>query len=211
MRVLLLEDNPDDAELLVFELTRAGFEPEWTLVDDEAGLRAGLAEGTDVVLADYNLPGFGAIHALRVINTLPDPPPVIVVSGALSEDSCVEAVRRGAVDYLLKDRLARLGPAVEHALAQRRLDHARRHAEAQSQQHEQRFRAAFDHAPVGMAVTDLAGRVLQVNQELSRMTGLRPADFLPDTICDDDRPVFEDRLNRLVAGEADKVTKELRL
>jgi PAS domain S-box-containing protein len=108
------------------------------------------------------------------------------------------------VDYLLKDRLSRLGPAVQHALSQRRLAADQRRAELT-------FRAAFDHAPVGMAVTDLAGRVLQVNQELSRMTGLRPADFLPDTVCEDDRPVFEDRLKRLVAGEADKVTKELRL
>jgi signal transduction histidine kinase/CheY-like chemotaxis protein len=204
MRVLLLEDNPDDAELLVFELTRAGFEPEWTLVDDEAGLRTGLAEGTDVVLADYNLPGFGAIHALRVINTLPDPPPVIVVSGALSEDSCVEAVRRGAVDYLLKDRLARLGPAVEHALAQRRLDHARRRAEAQSHEHERRFRAAFDHAPVGMAVTSGDGAVIEANAALLEMTGQGLDDLrghpLTDVVLAEDRPLITEYIDLLYAG-----------
>jgi PAS domain S-box-containing protein len=204
MRVLLLEDNPDDAELLVYELTRAGFEPEWTLVDDEAGLRAGLAEGTDVVLADYNLPGFGAIHALRVIITLPDPPPVIVVSGALSEDSCVEAVRRGAVDYLLKDRLARLGPAVEHALAQRRLDHARRRAEAQSREHERRFRAAFDHAPVGMVVTSGDGAVIEANAALLEMTGQALDELrghsLTDVVLAEDRPLITEYVELLYAG-----------
>jgi signal transduction histidine kinase len=204
MKVLLLEDNMDDAELLVFELTRAGFVPEWTLVDDEPGLRAGLAEGADIVLADYNMPGFGAIHALRVINNEPDPPPVIVVSGALSEDSCVEALRRGAVDYLLKDRLARLGPAVEHALAQRRLDHARRRAEAQSTEHERRFRAAFDHAPVGMAVTSVDGAVLEANAALLEMTGLDLDDLrrgpLTEVVLAEDHPVLAEYLESLHAG-----------
>jgi PAS domain S-box-containing protein len=204
MKVLLLEDDSADAELLVFELSRAGFAPEWTRVDDEPGLRAGLAEGPEIVIADYNLPGFGAIHALRVINTLPEPPPVIVVSGALSEDACVEALRRGAVDYLLKDRLARLGPAVEHALAQRRLDHARRRAEAQSHEHERRFRAAFDHAPVGMAVTSVDGAVIEANAALLEMTGHGADELrgrpLTEVVLAEDRPVLADYVESLYAG-----------
>jgi PAS domain S-box-containing protein len=207
MRILLLEDNPDDAEMLVFELRRAGFEAACRRVDGREEFRAALEppDGPpDVILADYSLPQFNALEALEMLHAAAHDIPVIVVSGAPSEEACVDALRHGAVDYLLKDRLSRLGPAVQHALSQRRLAADQRRAELT-------FRAAFDHAPVGMAVTDLAGRVLQVNQELSRMTGLRPADFLPDTVCEDDRPVFEDRLKRLVAGEADKVTKELRL
>jgi PAS domain S-box-containing protein len=207
MRILLLEDNPDDAEMLVFELRRAGFEATCRRVDGREEFRAALEppDGPpDVILADYSLPQFNALEALEMLHAAAHDIPVIVVSGAPSEEACVDALRHGAVDYLLKDRLSRLGPAVQHALSQRRLAADQRRAELT-------FRAAFDHAPVGMAVTDLAGRVLQVNQELSRMTGLRPADFLPDTVCEDDRPVFEDRLKRLVAGEADKVTKELRL
>lgn len=204
MRALLLEDNPDDAELLVFELKRAGFDPEWSRVDDEPGLVAGLGQSPDIVLADYNLPGFGALQALRLIGALPDPPPVIVVSGAMSEDACVEALRRGAVDYLLKDRLARLGPAVEHALAQRRLDHARRHAEAQSQQHERRFRAAFDHAPVGMAVTAADGEVIEANTALLEMAGLSMAEVrgrpFDELVLPEDRPVLAEYIKLLGEG-----------
>jgi PAS domain S-box-containing protein len=214
MKVLLLEDNPDDAELLVFELNRAGFAPEWTRVDDEKGLRVGLVEAPEIVIADYNMPGFGAIHALRVINTLPDPPPVIVVSGALSEDSCVEALRRGAVDYLLKDRLARLGPAVEHALAQRRLDHARRRAEALSHEHERRFRAAFDHAPVGMAVTAGAGAVLEANAALLEMTGQGLDDLrgqpLTDVVLAEDRAVLTEYVESLHTGGTGERRREVR-
>jgi PAS domain S-box-containing protein len=204
MRALLLEDNPDDAELLVFELKRAGFAPEWSRVDDEPGLVGGLDQCPDIVLADYNLPGFGALQALRVIGARPDPPPVIVVSGAMSEDACVEALRRGAVDYLLKDRLARLGPAVEHALAQRRLDHARRRAEAQSQEHERRFRAAFDHAPVGMAVTTPDGAVIEANAALLDMALLSAAEVrgrpLEEFVLPEDRPVLAEYVKLLGEG-----------
>ncbi len=226
MRALLLEDNPDDAELLVFELKRAGFDPDWSRVDDEPGLIDGLDQRPDIVLADYNLPGFGALQALRVIGKRNDAPPVIVVSGAMSEDACVEALRRGAVDYLLKDRLARLGPAVEHALAQRRLDHARRRAEAQSQEHERRFRAAFDHAPVGMAVTAPDGAVIEANAALLEMAGVtmaevrgRPPDEL---VLPEDRPMLAGYVKLLYDGgdgerrsrprtKADRPVREIRL
>jgi PAS domain S-box-containing protein len=226
MRALLLEDNPDDAELLVFELKRAGFDPEWSRVDDEPGLVDGLRQSPDIVLADYSMPGFGALQALRVIGTLPDPPPVIVVSGAMSEDACVEALRRGAVDYLLKDRLARLGPAVEHALAQRRLDHARRRAEAQSQEHERRFRAAFDHAPVGMAVTTPDGTVIEANTALLEMAGVTMADVrgrpLDELVLPEDRSELAGYLKLLFEGgdgerrsrprtKADRPVREVRL
>ncbi|WP_432985744.1 ATP-binding protein [Dactylosporangium sp. CA-233914] len=207
MRILLLEDNADDAELLVLELRRAGFASACRRVDGRDEFRAALkaAEGPpDVILADYSLPQFNALEALEMLRTAGYDIPVIVVSGALSEEACVDALRHGAVDYLLKDRLSRLASAIEHALSQRRLRAERHRAEMT-------FRAAFDHAPVGMAVTDLTGRVLQVNQELTRMTGLGPSDFLPAMICDDDRPVVQERLKRLVAGEADRVTRELRL
>jgi PAS domain S-box-containing protein len=226
VRALLVEDNPDDAELLVFELKRAGFDPDWSRVDDEPGLVDGLRQRPDIVLADYNLPGFGALQALRVIGGLPDAPPVIVVSGAMSEDACVEALRRGAVDYLLKDRLARLGPAVEHALAQRRLDHARRRAEAQSQEHERRFRAAFDHAPVGMAVTAADGAVIEANAALLEMAGVTMAEVrgrsLDELVLEEDRPVLAEYIRLLHGGgdgerrsrprtKADRPVREIRL
>ncbi|GAA3448309.1 ATP-binding response regulator [Dactylosporangium matsuzakiense] len=204
-RVLLVEDDVADAELLTLELSRAGLTLECSRVDTRDGFRAALAGGPpDVILADCSLPQFSALEALEELTAAGLDIPVIVVSGAPSEEACVGALRQGAVDYLLKDRLSRLGPAVEHALAQRRLL-------AERQRAEQTLRAAFDHAPVGMAVTDLAGRVLQVNQALAGMTGLEPAAFLPDMIYADDRPLVEERLKRLVAGEADTVTKELRL
>ncbi len=207
MRILLLEDSPDDAEMLVFELRRAGFVPEWRRVESGEDFQAALddpAGRPEVILADYSLPQFNALEALHMLRIGGYDIPAIVVSGAMSEESCVDALRHGAVDYLLKDRLSRLGSAVQHALSQQRLAADQRRAE-------ETFRAAFDHAPVGMAVTDLDGRVLQVNQELARMTGLQPAQLLPDMVVEEDRAIVADTMKRLVAGEAEKVSKELRL
>ncbi len=204
LSVLLLEDNPDDAELLVFELRRAGFAPDWRRVDSRAAFLEALKCGPQVVLADYSVPQFGALEALHVLRTAHQEIPAIVVSGAMSEEACVDALRHGAVDYLLKDRLTRLGAAVEHALAQQGLIVA-------SREHEQRFRTAFDHAPIGMAVSDLDGRVVEVNQALFQMTGLTPDSAFTDIIGGDDRPTVTDHVKRLAVGDHQLGSFEVRL
>jgi PAS domain S-box-containing protein len=204
LSVLLLEDNPDDAELLVLELRRAGFAPSWRRVDSRADFVDALGARPEIVLVDYSVPQFGALEALHLLRAEYRDIPAIVVSGAMSEKACVDALRHGAFDYLLKDRLGRLGSAVEHALAQQGLI-------AASREHEQRFRAAFDHAPIGMAVTDLAGCVVEVNQALAQMTGLVPGGAITDIIADDDRPMVTDHVKRLVAGDHPLGSFEVRL
>lgn len=121
LRVLILEDRPADAELVAHELDHAGFAPAWTRVDTEAAFREALADPIDLILADYHVPGFGATRALEVLAALGLNIPVIIVSGTIGEDLAVAALHAGAADYLMKDRLARLGPAVTHALEARRL------------------------------------------------------------------------------------------
>ena len=121
LRVLVLEDRADDAELTVHELRRAGYAPDWVRVDDEAGFRAALSPDLDLVLADYHQPGFDALRALRIMLAQHLDIPFIIVSGAIGEETAVAAVREGAADYILKDRLARLGTAVDNALEQKAL------------------------------------------------------------------------------------------
>jgi len=123
LRVLVLEDQPLDAELAVTELCRAGFEPEWRRVDTEEEYLSSLDESWDLILADYRLPQFDALRALDLLQERELGIPLIVMTGALGDGAAAECMRHGAVDYFLKDRLARLGPAVTHALErQRRLD-----------------------------------------------------------------------------------------
>jgi diguanylate cyclase (GGDEF)-like protein/PAS domain S-box-containing protein len=121
LRLLLLEDKESDAELTLHELSQAGYEPHWVRVEDEAGFRANLRPDLDLVLADYHQPQFDALLALRIMRQLRLDIPFIIVSGAIGEEVAVAAVREGAADYVLKDRLGRLGTAVQNALEQRQL------------------------------------------------------------------------------------------
>jgi len=171
LRVLILEDNPLDAELLATELEIAGFTPECVMTDGAEGFRAGLLAAPDIVLADYQLPQFDAIAALAMaVETAPDIP-VIVVSGAMSEETCVQCLRLGAVDYLLKDRLTRLGPAVRHALARRQMESARREAEQAAQDAAVTMQRLVDASPALIYLTDEQGRFLLVNSAFEGACG----------------------------------------
>ena len=119
-RVLLVEDSPLDAELVVRELRRGQLDCHVVRVDSEAALRERLSSARhDVILADYNLPGFTGLDALRIARELAPEIPFIFVSGSLGEERAVEALREGAVDYIVKDRPVRLAAAVERALRER--------------------------------------------------------------------------------------------
>lgn len=128
VRVLFVEDRVSDVELMLWEL-RNRFEPDWRVVEREADYLAALDPGIDVILADYTLPDFGALRALELLQESGLDIPFIVVTGSISEDVAVECMRSGAADYLLKDRLTRLCPAVSQAIEQTRLRQARQRAE----------------------------------------------------------------------------------
>jgi PAS domain S-box-containing protein len=140
LRVLFLEDQPSDAELLLRELRRAGYEPQWKRVFAEKDFLEALEADYDIILSDYSMPQFDGIHALRLLRERGSQIPFILVSGTMGEETAVAAMKEGATDYLLKDRLARLGPAVGHALEQSRLWKERERAEEALRESEERFR-----------------------------------------------------------------------
>jgi PAS domain S-box-containing protein len=129
LSVLIVEDNPSDSCLLVHALREAGFDPACQRVDTEADYLARLDEGPDVILCDFNLPQFSALEALALLRGRQLDIPFIVVSGSIGEDIAVNAIQQGATDYLLKDRLGRLGQAVARALDQKRLRERNREAD----------------------------------------------------------------------------------
>jgi signal transduction histidine kinase len=129
LRLLILEDREADAELILHELRQADFDPVWQRVEDEEGFLTALGSSPDLVCADYNLPQFDAPRALALLQERGLDVPFIIVSGSIGEELAVAAVRQGAADYLLKDRLARLGPAVRQALEQKRLRDDKRQME----------------------------------------------------------------------------------
>jgi starch phosphorylase len=116
LRVLLVEDNPLDADLIVHELRRSGFDPLWQRVETESAYLAQLETAPDIVLADYALPQFSAARALQLLQERRSEIPFLVVSGTIGEEAAVTMMKHGATDYVLKDRVARLGSVVVRAL-----------------------------------------------------------------------------------------------
>ncbi len=114
--VLILEDRREDFEIAAHALRRAGCDARCQRVETEEEFRTQLLAAPDVILSDYVLPGFDALGALKMLQESGLDIPFIVLTGAVSEGTVVECMKRGASDYLLKDRLTRLGPAVTPGL-----------------------------------------------------------------------------------------------
>lgn len=129
-RLLIIEDLPDDVELLLHSLRRAGLTPDYRVVDTAAGIEEALrSQSWDVVLADYNVPGTDFATILRLSKAADPDRPVIIVSGSIGEEAAVELMRNGVADLVLKNNMARLGPAIMRELAASRQQQARRDAD----------------------------------------------------------------------------------
>jgi signal transduction histidine kinase/DNA-binding response OmpR family regulator len=119
LRVLILEDSPTEAELLAQHLREAGYEPDWQRVETETDYVNHLDPSLDLVLVDYTLPDMSAPRALQYLRARGWDVPAVVVTGTVSDEAALDCLRLGATDYVLKDRLARLGAAVRSAIEQR--------------------------------------------------------------------------------------------
>lgn len=163
LQVLILEDQPADAELMLYELRRAGFAPECQVVETESRYLAHLNPPPDLILADYSLPQFDARRALRLLKERGLDIPFIVITGVLSDEVAAECVKEGATDYLLKDRLARLGQSVKQALERQRLREEKREADRALEGSEERGASFVENAPDHFVVLDLQGRLQYAN------------------------------------------------
>jgi len=177
LRVVVVEDREADANLSIAELRRSGFEPEWVRVETQEQLERALENPPDVVLADYALPQFDAMRALGVLLERAPHVPLIVVTGQLGDEAAAECMKMGACDYVLKDRLARLGPAVEIALQQKRLERERQEALAALETSEQRLKLVLEGSQNAFWDMDLAAGTVERSSQLAEMLGYRPEEI----------------------------------
>ncbi len=145
VRLLHIEDSEPDHVLAMAQLRRAGLRVDATRVETRDEFRRALARPWDVVLSDYNLPGFTGIEALQLLRATGRALPFILVSGEIGEDTAVEAMRNGANDYLLKNNLARLAPAVEQAISAAETLRAKRQADRELQASQKRLSELAQH------------------------------------------------------------------
>lgn len=172
LRILHLEDDPLDAEMIGAILKKEGLEPEMQRVEDEAGFCQAIeGGGFDLVLADYQLPSYDGLSALRRHRQLQPHVPFILVTGRLGEEPAVECLQKGATDYVLKQRLSRLGVAVRRALAE--AEEQRRHREAQNalKESQDRLRLALEATKTGVWSWDIQHKSLDAQGEAAKIVG----------------------------------------
>jgi len=171
--VLIVEDSEDDALLMVRVLQKGGYEPTFTRVETAAAMRDALAgKPWDLILSDYDLPQFNGLEALTVLKERNRDIPFILVSGAIGEETAVAAMKAGAHDYIMKEKLQRLIPAVERELREVVVRRERARAAAALRASEETFTTVFQHSPVAMAVATIEeGLLLDINDAYLRLTG----------------------------------------
>lgn len=151
LRVLMVEDSEDDVLLIQHELNRGGFSVQLKRVETSREMRTVLEEESwDIVISDYNLPGFNGIAALQVLKQVGLDLPFFLVSGAVREEIAVDAMQSGAQDYVKKDNLARLIPAIHRELREAKVRREHTHVQEMLHDSEERYETLIENIPVGV-------------------------------------------------------------
>jgi two-component system cell cycle sensor histidine kinase/response regulator CckA len=179
LRVLLVEDMPTDGKLVIRELERAGHEVIAHRVEDPVTMLEALEQQSwDVIVSDWSLPAFNALEALTILKDTGFDIPFIIVSGTVGEELAVEAMRAGANDYVLKDKLTRLAPAVEREMREFHAHQLHRESERKLKASEARFARLEESGMLGIVVVNIDGAILEANAECLRLLGLSEEEAL---------------------------------
>jgi len=208
LRVLVVEDSEDDTLLLIRELQRGGYEPVFERVATEEAMTSAIAKQTwDIIIADYVLPHFSGLEALRLLQKSGKDLPFIVVSGKISEEIAVEAMKAGAHDYMSKNNLKRFVPAVERELGEAKMRRERKQMERElAQAKEEEFRTVFDNAADGILIVDTESKKFHLgNNAICRMLGYSPEEIknlgVMDIHPEKDLPYVINQFERQAKGE----------
>jgi PAS domain S-box-containing protein len=189
LRVLLVEDSEDDALLLIRHLRVGAFRPVHRRVDTRDAMADALSEPWDVIICDYAMPSFSALDALDLVRSRGLDLPFIIVSGAIGEDIAVVAMKAGAHDYLMKDNLTRLAPAIEREMREAQVRSARRQAEAEARENLELFWQVFEQNENAIVILNPdSAEILNANPAAERLYGyprealfgVRPGALFPD-------------------------------
>lgn len=180
LRLLIVDDSPDDAELLLRTLRRGGYEISCEIVDSAAGMRAALERADwDVITSDHAMPGFSAPAALALARQIRPNSAFIVVSGEIDLNLAVSLVKEGAQDYVQKRELDRAVPAIQAALRETEMRREREREKETLKISEARYRGLFEAAQDGILIIDAdSGRVVDVNPFLQQMSGYPREEFV---------------------------------
>lgn len=204
IRSLIIEDVEDDALLILRELQKGGFEPVYAIVDTEEDMAEALkAQAWDLIISDYSLPRFNGFEALKIAKKYDPDIPFIIVSGTIGEDNAVAAMKGGAHDYIMKDNLKRLIPAVERELHDAQVRRAHRKSESDLKNSKNLLQSIIDNAAAVIYLKDMHGNYILINRQYENLfhksgdqiKGKNDYDIFPEKVADvfwkNDRKVID--------------------
>jgi len=172
LRVLIVEDSEDDVLLIIRELKKGGFNPIYERVETAAAMRKALKEKQwDIILCDYKLPQFSAPSAIALLKETNIDIPILIISGKIGEDTAAECMLVGAQDYIMKNNMSRLCPAIARELDEADSRNKRKQMEQALSQSEEKYRNILENIEDGYYEVDLAGNFTFFNGSLCRILG----------------------------------------
>jgi two-component system sensor histidine kinase NreB len=218
LRILILEDNEADAEMIKRLLTKATLDCECQLVAGRDSYITALIEfQPEVILSDNSMPQFSSAEALEIKKELRLQIPFIMVSGTATEEFAASMIRKGADDYLLKDRMARLPAAIEAALKQKKIEREKLDAEKKSEESNNNLKTIFENTSEGFLLMDTDGVIRALNKRAAKyglLVGekeIETGDLIFDFITDDMNSVFKESVAKVLQGERVQYERVYRL
>jgi PAS domain S-box-containing protein len=182
IKILHLEDNPTDVKLVKSALERANVRFELFLADTEKDYHHHLKnENIDIILSDYNLPGYSGMGALLFAKNHYPNVPFIFLSGIMGEDTAIESLLNGATDYVLKNKMERLVPAINRAYKESQEQLARRKAEQACRESEENYHYSISESPLGIRIVSVGGKTIYANQSFLDIYGLNSLEEFTNT------------------------------
>ncbi|MCC7573241.1 MAG: PAS domain S-box protein [Candidatus Methanofastidiosum sp.] len=215
LRVLLVEDSLDDAELIVRLINKGGYSVYHERIETAKKMRDALKNREwDIIIADYKMPSFTGIKALDILNEFGIDIPFILVSGTIDEETSLEAMRKGANDYLMKNNFSRLIPVIKRELNQFKIRTNERKFQSQLKESESKFKSIFDNAAVGIVLLSRDFRFIEINDAFAKMLGYEKKKLMGKSIldltCPEDLEITLEKLNQLAKGKISRYHLEKR-
>ena len=185
LRVLIVEDAPDDAQLVVMQLEQGGFDVQFQRVDSAEAMRAALdCSHWDAIICDYIMPGFSGLQALEILKQNGSDTPFLMISGKVGEEAAAGTIRAGADDFLLKGSLARLVPALQRSIADSTLRQQNRRSEKELKEKLDFIQVLIDTLPTPIFYNDPNGLYLGCNRAFEQQIGMKRGENINKSIYD---------------------------